>query len=85
VKCDRIPGYVVIVSHLRECDFCADFACYDAVTVHGGWANLCTRHFNELTHGRLGVGFGQYLVPSEEMEAGGILPDNVVREIEAAA
>lgn len=85
IKATRIAGFVCITSHLPECDICIaegeaipNRARYDARTIHGPWANVCEHHFDTDTTGQLGYGYAQYLVPSEEMEAGGLLPERVV-------
>lgn len=32
---------------------------YDARATDGRWGNFCTRHWQGLTSGRLGLGYGQ--------------------------
>lgn len=51
-----------VVSAYPRCDFHANrLAAYDAKTVHGPWANLCTSCFMERGIG-VGLGKGQRLV-----------------------
>lgn len=53
-----------IVASLPDCDFCKDGtpAQYDAKTVIGPWAYMCSPHFDVMSVGVLGTGFGQRLV-----------------------
>ena len=62
------PHTVGLVSHLPDCDICkmegyspVRKAHYDAKTLMGPWANLCTTHFRQYGIG-LGLGKGQKLV-----------------------
>lgn len=50
------------VYEIPNCDFCDKPAGYDAKTVFGPWAFLCSKHFMLHTNGALGVGVGQMLV-----------------------
>ena len=47
---------------LPTCDICGATAMYDAKTVMGPWANLCSEDFDNYTDGQLGLGKGQRLV-----------------------
>lgn len=85
IKATRIAGFTAITNSLPDCDLCVEQkvaipnrARYDAQTTAGPWAFVCEEHFDSDTPGVLGYGHGQYLVPSEEMEAGGLLPERVV-------
>lgn len=51
--------------HNAQCDYCSSKAIYDAQTINGFWAFVCDAHFAEHTHQRLGLGFGQRLIPIE--------------------
>jgi hypothetical protein len=91
VRATPIRGFVVITDSLPECDICIsqgaaipNRAPYDARTTGGPWAYVCEEHFATETDGTLGEGSGQYLVPSEFMEAGGTIPENVVLAIQKA-
>ena len=55
-----------VKTHSRSCNFCQNFANYDAKTVLGPWADLCGHHFQILGTG-LGLGVGQYLLTRHEM------------------
>ena len=62
------------VSSLPKCDLCihiegksiaeASTAHYDAKTVNGPWANMCTTHYARYGYG-LGLGLGQRLILKE--------------------
>jgi len=52
------------VTYLPNCDMCAKQAAYDARTVLGVWANLCTGCFSTYGQG-LGLGRGQKLILKE--------------------
>lgn len=49
--------------HNAQCDYCTSKAIYDAQTINGFWAFVCDTHFSQHTHKRLGLGFGQRLIP----------------------
>jgi hypothetical protein len=49
-----------------SCDYCGAKAIYDAKTENGCWVFACEDHFRFKTLGRLGLGFGQRLVPLTE-------------------
>lgn len=51
-----------VISEARACDLCGETALYDARTHFGSWAYLCQLHFEDVTDGRLGTGYGQRLV-----------------------
>lgn len=60
---------VAVVYELPECDRCRHgvLARYDALLDAGYGANLCTRCFRTVGHGRLGTGKGQYLLLTAEV------------------
>jgi len=49
--------------HNSNCDYCNAKAIYDAATTQGPWAFMCDEHFAQHSTGRLGLGYGQRLVP----------------------
>lgn len=53
--------------HNATCDYCKAKAIYDAATIDGIWAFMCDAHFAQHTHKRLGLGFGQRLIPMSEI------------------
>ena len=55
--------------HNATCDYCNAKAIYDAATSRGPWAFMCDAHFSTESAGRLGLGFGQRLVPLTEWTA----------------
>lgn len=58
----------VEVASLPQCNFCGDEARYDAKTTIGPWAYLCQQCWESHGVGRLGTGFGQRLVLSQESQ-----------------
>lgn len=52
------------VATLPTCDVigCNTQADYDVRTLNGQWANLCQTHFDTMTDGTLGTGYGQRLI-----------------------
>lgn len=68
-KWQLVPGKVVLVDHVPQCDFCEEPGPYDFKTMHGPWAHGCHEHFN-LNHqyDNLGVGKAQFWVTSDQVE-----------------
>lgn len=48
-----------------KCDYCGEKAMYDAQTLEWFWAFVCQEHFEQHTHKRLGLGWGQLLIPMD--------------------
>lgn len=57
-----INNSTALVSKLPKCDFCQAEAKYDAKTVQGPWAFMCSRHWLWHGTGELGIGYGQKLI-----------------------
>lgn len=54
--------------HDATCDYCTNKAGYDAATLEGPWAFVCETHFWTKTSGKLGLGYGQRLIPMSEVK-----------------
>lgn len=89
MKATRIPDLVFVVASIPTCDECEargepipNPGRFDAKSIYGPWGNFCWDHFHEHTHGRLGLGLGQYLVTNDEAASGQDLPDDVAALVE---
>lgn len=57
-----------VVSTRPPCDMCLVYeAVYDGKTVAGPWAYMCEPCWLAFGVGRLGIGFGQKLIPHGEV------------------
>jgi hypothetical protein len=54
------------VATLPNCDFCGEQAQYDGATFLGPWAYMCEADWKVNSTGKLGTGYGQRLVLTEE-------------------
>jgi hypothetical protein len=64
--------HFAILGSLPKCSFCYKEARFDARTVYGPWAYMCSEHFLTYGMGHLGTGFGQILVLPDEVKEYGI-------------
>jgi len=64
-----VPGEIVVVDHIPDCDFCSQPGPYDFKTSQGPWAHGCMPHW--LKHRAstgLGVGKGQLWITADQVD-----------------
>ena len=66
-KIRPMPGFVVVVPEIPQCNFCGEPGRYDFATRMGPWAHGCEVHWRKhRANTTLGVGKGQMWITKDE-------------------